>query len=296
MIQRKSVVLLLPLLLATFTGLLAQQQAQKSFSGVTKVSILSTHADVEVLASNSDEARVTAVYSGESAPSMNLNGSTLSLSENGKNGNSQVEKWTVYVPNETKVQFNTASGEIRAEGYNGSFEGNTGSGDVTLSSLAGLIRVNTGSGDVKVTGVSGSIGLNTGSGYMEFSRVSGHINANTGSGDLTVSDFRSTEASTFNTGSGKATVTLAGDLEHSLSLNSGSGNSTLDLNGHQIKGKLVMECSEEKGEIKAPFAFDETEVVNKNKNYPILRKTKNMGSGTAEVRIATGSGAAIVSR
>ena len=295
MIQRQSVILILALLIS-IPALQAQQEAKKSFSGISKVSILSTHADLEVLASNSDETRVIADYSGRSAPSMNQKGGTLSLSENGKNGNSQVQKWTIYVPNETKVQFNTASGEIRAEGYKGSFEGNTGSGNVTLASLSGVVRVNTGSGNVTANGISGSVGLNTGSGHMEFARISGHINANTGSGDLTVKDFRSTAASTFNTGSGKVEVVLAGDLEYSLSVSSGSGNSSLDLNGNDIQGTLVMECSEEKGEIKAPFSFDETEVINKNKNYPIVRKTKKMGSGTAEVKIATGSGAAVVSR
>jgi hypothetical protein len=54
-----------------------------------------------------------------------------------------------------------------------------------------------------------------------------------------------------------------------------------------------METSERHGRIVAPFKFDKEEVIERSGNSSnTIKKTVKLGSGTADVRVSTGSGTA----
>jgi hypothetical protein len=84
-------------------------------------------------------------------------------------------------------------------------------------------------------------------------------------------------------------VSLSQGLEHDISVNSGSGDAVLDLNGNEISGLVIMTADKRQGEIHAPFPFDKEEEID-NGGSTTIKKTARLGNESVEIRIGTGSG------
>jgi hypothetical protein len=91
-------------------------------------------------------------------------------------------------------------------------------------------------------------------------------------------------------------VLLAGNLEQNISVNSGSGNATLDFNGTSIEGRITMTANERNGDIIAPFKFDTEEIVRNGNSSTRIEKTATFGSKNISIRVGTGSGTATITQ
>ena len=115
--------------------------------------------------------------------------------------------------------------------------------------------------------------------------------ANVGSGDIEAVRVSIRGRSSFNTGSGDVEVELSKPTDYDLSVNSGSGDATLDFGGNAIEGTVVMKANKRNGSIKAPFDFDSSEEID-NGNSTVVKKTKKLGTNNIDIKVGTGSGTA----
>ena len=293
----------------------AQDQINRSFSGIKKIRMNTASGDCKIQKSTNASVTVnlTHTYSDSGyKPSVQQEGDRLVIKENFDRGNHNGNStWTISVPDNIDITFNTGSGNLEAGGLNltmdittgsgdlfftdmkGTIDGTTGSGNVELDNVNGKIKTNTGSGNIRVTKSKGEISVNCGSGDVKLTDSQAMFNANTGSGDIAGRNVILDGSSRFNTGSGTAEVVLGATPKYDLSVNSGSGDAELNFNGNEVKGEIVMKASKKHGKIIAPFEFDKTE-ENTDNGYDntTIEKTVVKGNGTNKIYVGTGSGTA----
>lgn len=301
------------------TTLLAQQKIEKKFSGIDKINMSTSSGDCILKKGNTDKVLVTVEFTYDSddyAPEFDQNGSTLRIKEDFKGrGSFRGEStWTLTIPNNMEMKFNTGSGNFEAselnlelslnagsgnfsfENMTGEIVSNAGSGNMRMQGFNGELTANTGSGNVRVNGSKGEIKINTGSGNIDINDVSGAISANVGSGDIEARGILVSQSSGFNSGSGDVHVELAGALKADISVNSGSGDSKLDFNGNAIEGLVEMRANKKNGTIRAPFDFDTTEELDNYGSQKVIKKTAQRGSSDIKIKIGTGSGTASITK
>ena len=302
-------------LFAFLGGTVSAQQLNKSFSGIDQIEISTGSSDCIVKKGTGDEVNVRLDHTrGDSyKPVVEKSGSKLLISEKNQNGSTRGEAtWTLTIPDNLELSFNTGSGDFEAanlnmelslnagsgdfemNGMKGSISSNAGSGDLEMDNFEGKLAANVGSGDLEIANAKGKVSLNSGSGDIELSAVNGTIEANVGSGDVEADQVTLAGASSFNSGSGDVSVVLSNSPEYDISVNSGSGDSELDFNGHEINATVIMTANKRNGSINAPFAFDKEEEI-KMDGQTIMKKTAKLGNGSATIKIGTGSGDASVS-
>lgn len=305
--------------LVAFAGLaFGQNTIKKSFTGVKRVKIATSSGDCEVRKSSGNTVEVEVIHSIDErqfTPRFEQSGDRLELSEEftGHNINGNV-RWKIAVPDGLEVRFSTGSGDFSVSEVNanlqaitgsgdlefsaskGEIQATTGSGDVELSGFNGDVKLTTGSGDMTVADSEGDVDLNCGSGNIKINGTKGYFHVNTGSGNVNADKITINGSSKFNTGSGRAKVTLAASPKFDISVNSGSGDSELNFNGNEIVGEVVMKSSKRNGNISAPFQFDKTEEVENgyNDRDVTIVKTAQKGKGTNRIVVSTGSGDAVL--
>ncbi len=291
----------------------------KTFSNIKSIRLNTSSGDITLKKGAGKDVKVTLVHSYDSdefTPILEESGGRLTLEEKFEHGShSGDSKWTIEMPDDLKINVTTGSGNISIDALRIDLKSNAGSGNATLTSVKGTldfnagsgdieiddsdgeISTNTGSGNIRATNTRGSLAFNAGSGDIKVSKLNGDISVNTGSGNIQAKDVTLTGASSFNTGSGDANVALAGPLNNNISVNSGSGNSTLNFNGNEISGEVVMTANKRSGEIVAPFNFDKEETVNdSNSSQERIRKTAKIGNKDITIKIGTGSGTAQITK
>jgi len=189
------------------------------------------------------------------------------------------------------IEVNGGSGEVIISNAEGNFDLNEGSGDMEIDHFKGEMRANTGSGQLTIAKSSGKFRLNVGSDGINLREVSGSMRVNVGSGDIDARGIELTGASTFNSGSGDTNVELASALIHDISINSGSGNATLDFDGNEISGDIEMRAHSRNGRIKAPFKF-QREYFDQD----TMVKEVRLGNSDNSITISTGSGTARITK
>ncbi|MEZ5039177.1 MAG: DUF4097 family beta strand repeat-containing protein [Saprospiraceae bacterium] len=313
--MKKTIMLTLVNLLVFMTSAsFAQNKViDKTYQDIKKIEINVGASDLTVKKSGSQDTQVMGEYNEDQIEViMQVNNGTLVIREKTRrNSHNEQSNWTLIVPEGMQISSNSGSGNIRIGDVALNLQANVGSGNFSFDKVGGNMQVNTGSGNIEINGSDAEFGCNTGSGNIEVSKsegkfqlntgsgqvslqtVSGKISANTGSGDVNGRDIAITGHSGFNSGSGKVAVQLGSAPKADFSVNSGSGNSTLDFNGQNFDGELVMKCNKKSGSIAAPFRFD-TEEEQRNGNNYTLRKTKKFGNLDIKVQVSTGSGQAKV--
>ena len=266
----------------------------QSFTGVDKLEMSVGSGDIILNKGNGNEVsfKLEHTFGEDYEPTIQQKGSKLVIKDpKGMRSYSGRATWEFIVPETFEIGINTGSGNIQISELMIDGGANTGSGNFDLVKLEGELSVNTGSGNIKGEDVKGKYNFNTGSGNVGLRNVMAQLNANTGSGNVDVRDLALTGPSNFNTGSGDAAVSLSATAEHNLSVNSGSGDASLDFGGNNVEGTLVMSINKNRGKIKAPFDFDETEEIG-NGNSTTLKKTKKFTGKDVKIGVSSGSGTA----
>lgn len=295
-----------------------EKTKSKTFTNIKNIRLSTASGDITIKKSSSNETKVNVRYTYDESDFqiiMEEGDGRLVLEEKFERGShSGTSNWTVEVPEHMTMRLKTGSGDVRINQVTANIKSNTGSGDLELTAVKGVLDFNTGSGDAELENIDGELNLNTGSGNISlrdskgtydlnagsgdirFEKVNGNFQVNTGSGDIKASSVTIAGSSKFNTGSGNATVSLAGDLKSNISINSGSGDSRLQLNGAPINGTVIMTANKNNGDIVAFFKFDKEETIDNGGNQKQIRKTAKLGDQDVTIRIGTGSGTAEIAR
>ncbi len=275
---------------------IAQETISRTFSGIDEIEMSVASGDAIFKKSTGGEISVELIhtYNIDYNPTIEQRGSTLIIKEDRNNRNrsySGSATWTIAMPDDTEVEFNTGSGDVSISDLVMEADMNSGSGDFEISGAEGDFRINTGSGDIEAEDMKGELKMNTGSGDIELDDILAEVSANTGSGDIEGSGIALDGGSSFNAGSGDVEIELAASLDYDISLNSGSGDAVLDFSGNKIEGEIVMEANKRNGRITAPFEFDTEEEIDNGYNT-VIKKTKKIGSKDVRIRVSSGSGTA----
>jgi len=298
----------------------AQERVTKEFAGIEKISINTSSGDCILKKGSGTEVKVELEHDFGNGyePVIEKEGNRLMIKEKFRGGSwSGSAKWTLTIPDNMDVRFNTGSGNFEASNLKFELDMNTGSGDIILASVKGDLRSNTGSGDVEISDFDGDMKANTGSGNMRLANSVGDvrlncgsgnirikdtnavISANVGSGDIDASGVTLAGSSSFNSGSGTTEVMLAATPKYDISVNSGSGDATLDFEGNKIEGLVVMKANKKNGRISAPFSFDTEEEIDNDSgrwSQTIIKKTVQLGKSDVQIKVSSGSGTAKISK
>lgn len=302
--------------------LIAQDKITKEFSDVDRITMSTGSSDCILKKSSNNKITVEVIhyYGDDYKPTIDKEGNTLRIKEPRNNWSSgwswsgdRSPKWTLTVPDNISLKYNTGSGDFRASDLTLEIDLNAGSGDITMDNMKGELVSNNGSGDLELDGFDGDLRANTGSGDIDISRaegdlsincgsgdilirgVQGAISANVGSGDIDARDVIVEASSDFNSGSGDVDIELTSSPKANLTVNSGSGDAVLDYNGNDIQGMVIMKANKRNGDISAPFDFDTSEEID-NYNQTIIKKTKKMDNTKVSIKVGTGSGVARISQ
>jgi hypothetical protein len=315
----KKIILLASVVLFAALTSTAQNNLDKSFTGIKKIKMNIASGDCKIQKGTTSGVSVSLKHSYDNGfePTVEQEGDRLIIKENFRNRSMNGEaRWTLTVPDGIDVSFHAGSSNLDISGLSLTLDATTGSGNLTFADLKGDIRATTGSGEVELENFDGEINTSTGSGNTRVSKSKGDItitcgsgnvrvldsqaifSASTGSGNISARNVSINGSSRFTSGSGDSELTLSSTPQYDLSVSSGSGNAELNFNGNEIKGQIVMKASKKNGSISAPFDFDQTEEIengnNGDWNNTVIKKTVKKGNGTQKISVSTGSGKAIL--
>lgn len=282
-----------------------------TFNPKDVVNISTASGEIVVRAENVSEIAVEVVYthSQESYDPQFIekNGELLLREEFHGSSRRGRATWTVTVPKNTRIDGNSASGEITVQGLEAKCTLSTASGEIGVSRSSGNLRINTASGRVEVKDHRGDISLGSASGNLTLKGIDGNVKANSASGRITIENVEGLldlntasgkirgdsiaigHHSNVSSASGSVSISLSQSLEYDVTINTASGNATLDYAGNRVAGQFVFEARQDRGRIISPFDFDtETTFVRNGHTYD--RKSFVRGSETPKIRLSTASG------
>ena len=145
-----------------------KKEITKTFKDVKVVRIETVSGDCVVKKGDFDEVKVYLTYSyspeGSFEPELVQRGTRLVLSEDFRSWRGNVEgesTWSLTVPDNIKIRFSTASGDLEVEDLKAEIEAETASGDILLRNVTGEFDIQTASGDIEAEEVEGDIDFNT---------------------------------------------------------------------------------------------------------------------------------------
>lgn len=201
--------------------------------------------------------------------------------------------WTLTVPENTDIDFNSTSGNLYIADLESEISGNTASGDYQIKKCNGQYDLNTASGDYDIIMSTGIFEVNTASGDYFIEDCEGEFDINTASGDIEAEDITLADRSKFNSASGDVEVALAKSAEYDLSVNSATGDAILDYDGNPVKGYFEFTAKYRRGRIIAPHDFEEAEKFRKNGQL-YVRKWFTKGKDDPSIIISTATGKAVL--
>ena len=92
----------------------------------------------------------------------------------------------IEVPPGTRVEFKSASADLRVEGDLGTFVASTASGDLRLHGRCESVRLSTASGDLRCLAVDGDLEAASVSGDLDATEIGGRVEITTTSGDARI--------------------------------------------------------------------------------------------------------------
>jgi DUF4097 and DUF4098 domain-containing protein YvlB len=257
-----------------------KKEVNKTFKPKEMVKIKTVSGDCVIKKGTGSEIKVHVVYTypdDEFKVVFEEEGNTLVMKEDflkkeGKWSHHGKSHWTVTLPEKTKVEFKSASGDLDANGLMNGLSVKLASGDVTAKDIMGNIRIKSASGDVKINDSSGDMTAAVASGDITLSDVKGMFNIKAASSDIEANGIQFNEESSFKTVSGELLVKLSKSSRVDLSLTTVSGDVTLDYNGNPVKG--YFEFKGKKGNISSDVPFDDNE---KHGYSPFVTRYFNKG-------------------
>jgi hypothetical protein len=291
-------VILLTLLLLSMSAMAQRgDQESRTFEGIEAIRINTVSGDCIIQKGNTDKVEVDVTWSyrprDSFEPKFRERGSVLKLEEDIYYSNSGHSTWTLTVPENIEIRFNSASGDLEVVGLTGEFTAETASGDIATEDCNGEFDFNTASGDIEMRDCRGRYDLNTASGEIEMDDCEGEFAANTASGSIQADGVTLSDVSNFNTASGRVLVVLAATAEHDLMISTASGRVTLDYGGNPIKGYFEFSSKYRKGRIVSPIDFEDEERYRRwGDRY--VRKWFTKDADTPQIFIETASGKAVL--
>ncbi len=307
----------------------AQKEVNKTFDAKEVLNISTVSGDCTIKKGTSDKISVNLIYtySDDCFEYKFDEGDTyLKIAEDfhGKKCNGKSE-WTITVPANISVKFNSASGDLLLNDIDNNLSANTASGSIEIKNIGKKVKISTASGDIKLenikgdseissasgdinakdckeglnistasgsinaTKISGEIELESASGNIELSEAIGEFSVKTASGDIKAESIELNEESYFGSASGDVDVSLLKSATYNLTLSSASGNSVLNYNSNEINGYFEFSARVDKGKIASPIAFDKEEIIEKHgEDYYLKSFTKGKDSPIIKIKTASG--------
>jgi DUF4097 and DUF4098 domain-containing protein YvlB len=289
------------LMLFTFLfNLFAQgkKEIEKTFENKEQVKIELVLGDCLIKSSPDDEIHVRLVYSYNDEyfeAKFTEKSSSLVIREkfHGQNGNGY-SRWTISIPEKSEVEIETATGDINLEGVNGKYEGSSGTGSIEVLDAKGEFEFNSGTGSVIVEGSAGEFDLNSGTGRVKIENCTGEFDANSGTGRVRAHNITIDSEGEFNSGTGDVEVSRPKGKDFDLSVNSGTNDATVDMDGLPIEGYYEFTASARSGDIDCPVDFDTEEEYDDGGET--MRKSFTRGKKSPRYYISTGTGTAELKR
>jgi hypothetical protein len=272
-----------------------KKEIEKSFSKKDKVRIKLILGDCYLKNSTDGKIHIHIIHSYQEdsfEARFREKGNALTIEEKlyGRNsdGNST---WTIAIPADIEIDFESATGDLILENVTLEIDGNTGTGNIEVDNVNGKIDLNTGTGNIEVINSEGEFELSSGTGKVSIEESKGNFDANSGTGDVEVKNLTIEDEADLNSGIGDVEAINPQGTDFDLSLNSGTNNAILDMNGSPIEGYFEFTAHARKGRIVCPVEFDEeNEYSNGDGNY--VRKSFTKGKNTPRYFISTGTGKA----
>jgi hypothetical protein len=274
------------------------KKVEKSFEGMNKVKIKLAISDCILKSSvdNKIHATVTYSYSDDEYEVVfreSANSVTLQEKFHGEDVSGSAE-WIVSVPKDIKVDVNSGTGDLILSATESEVDGNTGTGDIELTDASGEFELNSGTGSVTVKSSEGDFDLNSGTGKVRIKDSKGNFNANSGTGSVQAQKITFSDEGEFNSGTGDVEIIGPMGDDYDLSLNSGTGDAILDMDGAELSGYFEFKAGLDRGRIKADIEFDREEEQGHKGNGTIVKSVKikndsprffiSTGNGTAELK------------
>lgn len=199
--------------------------------------------------------------------------------------------WKIAVPAGIKIDFSSATGDIEIEKVEIRIDANTGTGEISIRDSKGEFDLNTGTGDIDVSNSEGEFDLNTGTGSIDIKESNGSFSANSGTGNVKGRKITIVDEADFNSGTGEAKIVHPLGSNYDLSLNSGTDDAILDLDGVPVDGYFELSANARRGDIDCPVKFDKEEEIDHGNNKS-LRKSFTRGKSKNRFYIGTGNGTA----
>ncbi|NJM24607.1 MAG: DUF4097 domain-containing protein [Bacteroidia bacterium] len=143
------------LMIAGALWLSVQTQAQevnKTFTGISKIKMNTASGSCRIVKGTGSEVNVKLTYTYDKdtyKPVLEQEGTTLILKEEFEGRNhSGSSKWTLTLPDNIDLNFNTGSGDLDVSDVAITMKSNTGSGNIDLQKITGNVKINTGSGNI----------------------------------------------------------------------------------------------------------------------------------------------------
>ncbi len=148
-------------------------------------------------------------------------------------------EFTIVVPEQYNVRFETAAGNISVEGVAGAVTGRTGAGNLSFEDIAGSLDISSGSGNIRVYDIRGSARVRTGAGNVEAQDVQGRTSLETGAGNVeAVFSRQPTGDVTLNSGAGNVTARVAQGVGMDVDATTGMGSASAAF-GLNVKGSFM---------------------------------------------------------
>lgn len=277
-----------------------EKEIKESFDNPGEVKLKLVLGDCEIIKSKDKRIHVRLVYAYDEDDDFEaiFREQTRRLileekfhSRHRNNGPEGYSHWTVAVPDDVEIDFNTATGDVSVNGVDLEMDGNTGTGDIEITEGKGLFDLNTGTGNIEIANSQGEYDVNSGTGRVEIKDSKGTFDGNSGTGRVTATNITIIDEAQFNSGTGDVIVKAPKGKDFDLSISSGTDDAVLDMDGQKIEGTFEMTCHARKGDISSPVKFDdEEEYWQGDERY--FRKTFSKGSSGNRYYISTGTGRA----
>lgn len=276
----------------------AQRGESNTFSGVTEIRLQTVSGGCQIERSTSSDVIVEVDSSFDERSyyaDMEQRGDRLILKERfSGRSNSGNSKWTLFVPDDVRIEFSTASGDFEMTGVRADIEVSTASGEIRLTDVAGDLEASTASGNVIGRGLQGILHLSTASGDVQVEDSMGEFKLSTASGDVRARNLSFDSEGSFSSASGNAELTLASSPQFDLKVSSASGDAILEINGVDLRASLEVMARKDRN-IRAPFSFDREETIYRwDQEY--VRKSVDLGGGGPLIEVSTASGRAEIRR
>lgn len=199
--------------------------------------------------------------------------------------------WTIELPPDIEIDFESATGSLIISGWQGEIEGNTGTGDIEVNNTKGKLKLNTGTGSIEVHDAQGEFDLNSGTGNVKLETSSGNFEANSGTGSVSAVSLTFSDEGNFNSGTGTCRVVKPQGADFELSISSGTSDALLDLQGMPLEGYFEFTAHARRGSIECPVKFDEENDYEEGDGH-YYRKSFTRGKKSPRYYISTGTGTA----